>query len=404
MPTPTLAIEDVLAPISPEHPSGEDLRATEDWVKIRTARPNTDDIGGHDLWTPLEASKASWEQLRELSLAALEKKSKDLRIAIWFTEANLRLHAFAGLRDSLLLIRELVTRFWDTGLYPEIEDGDLEMRAGPLEWLNGKLDDALREISLTRRNEPGEDYSFAYYQESRRPQGRISISDFEAAVRGTKLEAIEETYRDLLEAADELKQLDAACSQRFGTFAPSFSDSRATLDAIRVLLERILRDKRPAAPPDGRESSTTPDGAPSFGAIPGFEGGSANGTSWAEAERLARSGKTDEALREMTRLAAAEGSGRARFQRKLMLAEICLSSRRDGLAKVILEELAEMIEKHQLEMWETTEVIGGVWTRLYGCYKNEKAGTADGEKAASLFLKLCRLDPWQALRCSDPRD
>ena len=61
----------------------------------------------------------------------LRDRTKDLQIAIWLTEANMKLHGFAGLRDSFRLIRELMLRYWDTGLYPVMEDGP-EDRAGPL--------------------------------------------------------------------------------------------------------------------------------------------------------------------------------------------------------------------------------------------------------------------------------
>jgi hypothetical protein len=175
------------------------------------------------------------------------------------------------------------------------------------------------------------------------------------------------------------------------------------MDEIRVLLDRILRERRPAAsPPKVSPALHTTDTVPprpgEFSDLEKAEGGA---WSWEQAEQLARSGKIDEALVAMTGLAASEPTGRARFKRKLVLVDICLKTRRDQLAKVILEELASLIEKHQLETWETADVVGGVWARLYGCYSNENAGTADPERASALFLKLCHLDPWRALQCSD---
>ena len=102
----------------------------------------------------------------------------------------------------------------------------------------------------------------------------------------------------------------------------------------------------------------------------------------------------------MTRLAAAETSGRDRFQRKLLLAEVCLASKRDRLARSILEELAEQIDKFQLESWESTELISSVWTRLYRLYK-QGGDTSDLDRASKLYGRLCRLDPWQALGCTE---
>jgi type VI secretion system protein ImpA len=118
---------------------------------------------------------------------------------------------------------------------------------------------------------------------------------------------------------------------------------------------------------------------------------------WAEAERMARSGEVDAALSTMTALAAAEANGRIRFQRKLLLADICMRTNRLRLARSILEELNELVEKHNLTAWETSDVIGAVWARLVRCYRDTAAGTANPERAAEFFLKLSRLDPWQAL-------
>ena len=55
----------------------------------------------------------------------------------------------------------LVEKFWDT-LYPEIEDGDLEARATPLEWIGGKLDVPVKSTALLK-----DGYNFYQYNESR---------------------------------------------------------------------------------------------------------------------------------------------------------------------------------------------------------------------------------------------
>ena len=115
---------------------------------------------------------------------------------------------------------------------------------------------------------------------------------------------------------------------------------------------------------------------------------------------LIRSGQVEKGLAEMTRLAASETNGRNRFQRKLLLAEVCLASKRERLARSILEELAEQIDKFQLELWESSELIGSVWTKLYKLYKLG-SDSSDRDRADKLYQRLCRLDPWQALNCAE---
>src|SRR5688572_3003332 len=152
MPTPTILLDDLLTPISPDKPAGEDLRSTGDWSKIRDARPNPYDAADKGIWTPKNSLETGWPQLFEKTAAALKDKSKDLQIAIWLTEAAARLHGFAGLRDSFRLIRELLLQYWDSGLFPAMEDGDLEIRSGPLQWLNNKLPDMINTIPVTARS------------------------------------------------------------------------------------------------------------------------------------------------------------------------------------------------------------------------------------------------------------
>ena len=88
-----------------------------------------------------------------------------------------------------------------------------------------------------------------------------------------------------------------------------------------------------------------------------------------------------------------------RFERKLLLAEVCLATHRERLARAVLEELAEQIDQHKLDTWEGSELVSGVWTRLYQLYKQNEPSDAD--EAAKLYDRLCRLDPWQALACTE---
>jgi type VI secretion system protein ImpA len=122
------------------------------------------------------------------------------------------------------------------------------------------------------------------------------------------------------------------------------------------------------------------------------------GDSWQEAEAFIRSGEVEKGLVAMTRLAASETSGRNRFQRKLLLAEVCLASGRERLARSILEELAEQIDKFQLELWESSELISAVWTMLHKLYRQDESNL---DRATKLYERLCRLDPWQALGCGE---
>jgi type VI secretion system protein ImpA len=389
--------ERVVAPLATSRPAGDDLSASADWVTIRKSRPNEYDTEDKQGWERADAAKADWSVLKQLTENALCTKTKDLRIAWLLMEASIKLHGFAGVRDGLWAIRSLLVGFWDSGLYPLIEDGDLDMRAGPLGALNSQLAGSLREIPLTIRPAPARNYSLNYQKESLRPNGMISPAEFEAAVAAGSLDRYQELNATIQEARTEFQEFEAIALEKFGSEGILLGESKEAFAECALVVDGIVRKKTPVV------AATAVNGGPAPGLNLGvaIHSGGQSGPGWGEAEQMVREGNIDGALAAMGSLAAAEPNGRVRFQRKLFLAEICLQTGRERLAKSILEELAEIIDKHQLEFWETSDVVGAVWSRLYKCCRNEDAKIADPDQAAKLLLRLCRLDPWQALACAD---
>ena len=431
MPTASLYADDFFGPVSPGQPAGSDLRWTAEWDRIKEARRSDDDLEPGK-WAKKDRKTADWRLVEELTSVMLRERTKDLQLALWLTEAGMKLHAFPGLRDGLRLTRELMVRYWDRGLYPPMEDGP-EDRAGPFEWLDSKLVDSIKAIPITARQDSGPDYSLIDLQDARRTgseascldadgeidtvkkktydaalaQGHISQEMFDNAVSGTKRAACEDLCQDFQQAHDEFKALEKVVDEKFGDVAPNLSGCRNALNEIREEILAILEKKRREDPdPVGADL-----GAP--GAAPGqftnpvtirfpllftetLDAGGGVSASWQEAEALIRSGQVDRGLAQMVQVSAKETSGRNRFQRKLLLAEVCLATKRERLARSILEELAEQIDKLQLEAWESSELIAGVWSRLYKLYKQ-----ANDDRAGKLYERLCRLDPWQALSCGE---
>ena len=145
MATPAPALDDLLLPISEENPGGEDISIAPEWADILEARRDGKDQQG--LSGAPDDKEPNWHQVQDQARAILATKSKDLLTAVWFTEASLRLDGFQGFRTGLDLLRGLLERFWDTGLYPLIEDDDREYRARPLMWLDSeKASGAMRGI------------------------------------------------------------------------------------------------------------------------------------------------------------------------------------------------------------------------------------------------------------------
>ena len=124
-------LEMLLAPISGDNPCGVSLRWEPVYDQIKNARTVEEGVLGEDT---SGTNKVNWGELARLAIGVLTDRSKDLMIAAWLTEALLAVHGFAGVRDGLLLIQGLLTRYWDE-VFPLPDDGDLEPRVAPLVWL-----------------------------------------------------------------------------------------------------------------------------------------------------------------------------------------------------------------------------------------------------------------------------
>jgi len=426
MSTATAYSQDLLDPILPDLPGGADMRWTPEWDRIREARRADDELEAGK-WTKRERKVADWRLVRDLSLALLRERTKDLQLALWLTEASIKLQGFPGLGQGLRITRDLMVRYWDRGLYPAMDDGP-EDRAGPFDWLNNKLVDSITAIPITLREDQGQDYSFIDLLDARRigseagcrnadgaidsnkkkafdqavAGGHVSLDAFAMAVKETKRHRYEEFSGDFQQAYDEFKALERVIDEKFGDASPNLAACRTALSEIRQAIIEILDQKRRDEPAVSVvEPLATPAAVPPVrNSIAGVRPlGSAVSGSWQQAQSLIQSGQVDQGLLEMTRLAAAETTGRDRFQRKLLLADVCLASNRDRLARSILEELAEQIDKYQLESWESSDLVAAVWTRLYRIYKGSASPELD--RATKLYERLCRLDPWQALGCNE---
>jgi type VI secretion system protein ImpA len=112
--------------------------------------------------------------------------------------------------------------------------------------------------------------------------------------------------------------------------------------------------------------------------------------------QAARSGRPQEAIEILSREATAEKSGRGRFQRRLQMAQLCMSMGYERIAHPILEQLASEIDSRGLEGWEAAPSVAQPLALLYRCL--EKLDTAPDLKQ-KVYDRICRLDPLQALAC-----
>ncbi len=123
-------IDALSRPIDDSAPAGPDLEysGVAELDRFAAGTPGTIDPSTQEL---VGAEEPNWRKVTEQATELLGR-TKDLRVAVWLTRAELANRGLPGLADGLKLIATLVETFWET-LYPPLDrdEGD-----DPIERLN----------------------------------------------------------------------------------------------------------------------------------------------------------------------------------------------------------------------------------------------------------------------------
>src|ERR1700722_13116862 len=109
MPTASpLDLDKLLEPLAGNNPAG-DAQAYAYTIRqqLDELRKDESPEDFDDATRPEHLKKADWPAVDKLCQQALTQQSKDLRIACHLAEAQVKLRGFAGLHDSLALLRRL---------------------------------------------------------------------------------------------------------------------------------------------------------------------------------------------------------------------------------------------------------------------------------------------------------
>jgi type VI secretion system protein ImpA len=250
-------VEALLRPISAAEPSGADLRYQPITDQIKEARREEDDLN-QGVWKH-DVKTADYAQVIKLANEALAKRSKDLQIAAWLSEALLRREGFGGLRQGLDLIRRLLEDYWDT-VYPQIdEDGDLELRATPLRWIGSQLDRTVRSAPITQAGHSWFEYretrTIPSEQEAKSDSakmqkrneaingGALSPEEFEKGFEATPVAFSQLVYDNLTGLGQFLDEFGAFCDEKFGEAAPNFGPLRGGVEEVQQTARLLLIKK-----------------------------------------------------------------------------------------------------------------------------------------------------------------
>jgi type VI secretion system protein ImpA len=424
--------EDILEPIAGGDPSGPSLRLSAVYDDIKEARREDDGLA-QGAWQH-ERKIADHGRAIRLAQDALATQSKDLQLAAWLCDSLVKQHGIRGLRDGLVLCQRLLERFWET-LHPRTDDGEMEDRLAPLEWLGSKLIIPIKHVPLCR-----ESYDFFQYQESRGieyeeaaktkdqkatrekslKEGKLAPELFDRSFAETAKAFYADTEKQIDEALEALRNLDQTCVATFGNeSAPSFTRVEETLQQVRHVVHQLLQKKQETEPdpvvktPPPAPVERTPGAAkspaatailsrdPRFGdardtiaAIPGPAVSPRGRDPHERALEAMKAGKLSEAIGILQREMEREPTGRDRFQRKLQLAHICLAAGKDTIAQPLLDDIAAIIETHKLDDWEESGLVAAALALLI---ESSKKIQGDAKAKQGLFERICRLDPVRAL-------
>ncbi len=272
--------DDLLNPIAGSNPSGINLRY--DSVTDRIKETRREEMEAPQGAWKTAVKVADYAQVIKLAGDALATRSKDLQIAAWLVDAQIRRDGFAALAPCFRLLTDLCTNFWET-IYPEIEDGDdLELRAAPLDWLGSKLEEPIRSLPVTSNG-----LTWLRYKESRTVgyedqadsgdkkrireqainEGKIAAEEFDAALDATPRSFYEERLLALEAGLAALEELTTLLDKQFGSFSPNFLKTRTALEDCGHLLRSTMAKKRVPAAADVQAEPIPEVSAPAAAAV-----------------------------------------------------------------------------------------------------------------------------------------
>jgi len=439
-------IDALLAPIPGENPAGEDLRYSPTYDEIKDARRTEETLELGD-WKR-EIKTADWDKVITITVEMLSKKTKDLQIAAWLLEALTVMEGFDGLVAGLRILTGLLRDYWENA-YPLIEEGDLEFRSAPLEFINEKLRTLSKQIPLTdRKVTPG--YSLLKWQESREvgyekdtlnkqgdvdddkkrrrnefiAEGKMVAEEFDSAVALSSASFYKGLADSLSICREEFKHLDEIVDQKFGSQAPRLSDfGQAIEDCERIVLKfyngKRGRESVPEAGPKTAEVKASmpqeerEEGESKIAASVAAHGvspvltrelqdtGALESALWEEALQTMRTSGIKKALDRLLSACYTAPSVRERSRYRLLIAKLCLKADRLDLAKPVVEELHALIEELHLERWESPLWIAEVIGTLYQCLTSGESTDEDIARAKVLFQRLCTTAVTKAITFKD---
>lgn len=246
---PFFDLSALLEPITAEQPSGADMLLSTDFDDIQTARQQEDMSLDQGEWVT-DRKEADLPFVVQRCTQLLQEKTKDLRLAIWLTDALTSQHGLQGLTQGYALLDALASRYWDS-VHPAPEDGDMSARIGNISWFLKRTVEQLERAPLLRAGSAH--ISLLIWQSAvaldqavrRNPseasdivRGKTTLDELErqrAQVPSSQLRAL---GPQLAQCRSALSAFENTLDAQLGDEAPSFAAVREMLDQLQHLVRR----------------------------------------------------------------------------------------------------------------------------------------------------------------------
>lgn len=227
--------DQLLNPISDSEPAGEDLSFSLELDAITKARQFDDPSLDQGEWLT-ELKEADWDFVVKRCAALLETKSKDMRLAVWLSEAGAKKYHMRGLAEGLLVLAGLFDDYWDIGLYPESDGDDHDHRIRNLSWILSRIPTLLKEMPITDGN--GKRYNSIDFDRARRnpDNPEFKLSDLDSSKRANSPQFRATFAADAQYLMDAVLKLEKSADERLGRESPGFSSVRDAVSNMMHLM------------------------------------------------------------------------------------------------------------------------------------------------------------------------
>ena len=238
-----MSIDELLAPVSPDQPCGEDITYDPEVQKLETA------LKGKPETQFSTAEEPNWNDVNTQA-TGLFKRSKNLRVAMALVLSSLQREGLPGFREGLHLLREVIQLHWQD-LYPRLDPEDdndpteriniLSSLVTPVGTFNDPMRflERLRSTPLAKSTQLGK-FSLANLASAQSPtpqEGAPSIVEFEAAMKDTPGEELAAVLQAVEGSLEETRQIDQLLTETIGA---ARSLDWSPLQAVLQEMQKVL--------------------------------------------------------------------------------------------------------------------------------------------------------------------